>query len=148
MFTICMSTCQEFLKGKEMTLKKSQMTWKHKNWEIINQVVRYPLIQFQSWLNLDKRPPDFHYILHFLFFSFSYVINFLGSIGNQSLLIKFSSPVYSPGKSEMIARPEVVDRNKILQSLKICRIRATTFGEDLDCFSLMGLGIQLAESWL
>ena len=46
----------------------------------------------------------------------------------------------------MIARPVVVDLNKILQSLIVCRIHATTFGEDLDCSSLMGLGIQLAES--
>ena len=97
-------------------------------------------------MNLDKIPPDFHYILHFLFFSFSYVINFLGSIGNQSLFIKFFSPVYSPGESEMIARPVVVDLNKILQSLMVCRIHATAFGEDLDYSSFMGLGIQLAES--
>lgn len=50
------------------------------------------------------------------FFSFSYVINFSGSIENQSLFIKISSPIYSPGKSKIIARPVVVDLNKILQS--------------------------------
>lgn len=85
------------------------------------------------------------YYTSFFFFSFSYVINFLGSIENQSLFIKFSSPVYSPGKSKMIARPVAVDLNKNVQCLIVCRIYATTFGKHFGR-SLTGLGIQLAGS--